>query len=259
MSESRRVALVTASTRSIGRGIAEALLKSGMRVIVSGRSEAKGNAAVEEMSTLGEVSFIAADALSQSDTESLVDSVLTRFGRLDVLVNNAGGASGAAPVHALSDEAWHQAFAWNVSSTFYATRRALPAMVREGFGRLINISSIQGKRANRPNLSHYVMAKHAVNGFTKAVALEYGRSGITCNSLIVGAVDTDLMREVGSRTAAAAGITYAQHLQSYAEQSMTGHINTTEQIGAMAALLASDAGAGITGAMINIDGGICPY
>jgi 3-hydroxybutyrate dehydrogenase len=259
MTATTRVALVTASSRSIGRGIAEALLRAGMCVVISGRSQEKGRTAEAELSALGAVSFIAADALSQHDIESLVDRTLAQYGRLDVLVNNAGGSSGFAPVHELSDTAWNEAFHWNVSSAFYATRRALPAMLQQQFGRIINIGSVQGKQANRPNASHYVMAKHALNGFTKAVALEYGRAGITCNTICVGAVETDLMRDAGATAAAASGISYEEHVRHYAERAMTGRLNTTAEVGAMAALLASDAGAGITGAILNVDGGICPY
>jgi 3-hydroxybutyrate dehydrogenase/3-oxoacyl-[acyl-carrier protein] reductase len=132
-------------------------------------------------------------------------------------------------------------------------------MVEAGYGRIINISSVQGKQVNRPNASHYVMAKHALNGFTKAVAFEYGRSGVTCNALCIGAVETELMQSAGAKAAEVAGLTYEQYKQRYADQAATGKLNTVEEVGAMAALLASAAGAGITGAILNVDGGICPY
>ena len=255
----QRVALVTAATGGIGRGIAEVLAEAGMKVVISGRSEEKGRRVAKEIDANGAVSFHAADALDQAQMEQLVDDVLKTHGRLDVLVNNAGGSSGFAPVHELSDAAWMQAFHWNVSSAFWTARRALPAMVANGFGRIVNISSVQGKQVNRPNASHYVMAKHAINGFTKAIALEYGRQGVTCNALCVGAVETELMQTAGAKAAQAAGISYEQHKQRYADQAMTGRLNTIEEVAAMVALLASNAGAGITGSILNVDGGICPY
>jgi len=255
-----RVALVSAATGGIGRGIAEALAAAGMKVVISGRSEEKGRRVAAEIDDgRGAVTFHAADALDQRQMEALVDAVLAAHGRLDVLVNNAGGSSGFAPVHELGDEAWLQAFHWNVSSAFWTARRALPSMVANGFGRIVNISSVQGKQVNRPNASHYVMAKHAINGFTKAIAFEYGRQGVTCNALCVGAVETELMQTAGARAAQAAGISYEQHKQRYADQAMTGRLNTAQEVAAMVALLASDAGAGITGAILNVDGGICPY
>ncbi|NML90633.1 SDR family NAD(P)-dependent oxidoreductase (plasmid) [Sphingobium sp. SJ10-10] len=255
----QRVALVTAATSSLGRGMAEALLADGFLVVVSGRSEAKGLQAAAEMDPSGRVSFVACDALDQGQTEAMVDTVIERHGRIDVLINNAGGSSGFAPVHQLSDDAWAQAFQWNVSSAFWAVRRAVPAMLEQGFGRIINISSVQGKQANRPNASHYVTAKHALNGFTKAVALEYGRQGITSNAICVGAVETDLMQDAGRKAAAAAGISYEAYKQRYADAAMTGRLNSVGEVAAMARLLASEAGAGITGAILNVDGGTCSY
>jgi 3-hydroxybutyrate dehydrogenase len=259
MSTSEQVALVTAGTGGIGRGIAKALLDAGLTVVVSGRSQEKGDRFAAEIGHGGNVTFQAADALDQSAMESLVDRVVYTHGRLDVLVNNAGGSSGFGPVHELTDESWQQAFDWNVSSVFWTTRRALPIMVEAGFGRIVNISSVQGKQANRPNASHYVMAKHALNGFTKAVAFEYGKSGVTCNALCVGAVETELMQSAGAEAAEVAGLTYEEYKQRYADAAATGKLNTVEEVGAMVSLLASKAGAGITGAILNVDGGICPY
>ena len=259
MQTTDRIALVTAGTGGIGRGIAEALYAAGLTVVVSGRSREKGERVAVEISPEGSAEFIAADALDQAAVEAMVDQVVETHGRLDVLVNNAGGSSGFAPVHELADESWRQAFDWNVSSAFWTIRRALPVMVNAGFGRIVNISSVQGKQVNRPNASHYVMAKHALNGFTKAVAFEYGKSGITANALCVGAVETELMQSAGARAAEAAGLTYEEYKQRYADAAATGKLNTVEEVGAMTALLASDAGAGITGAILNVDGGICPY
>ncbi|MDY6808808.1 MAG: SDR family oxidoreductase [Actinomycetota bacterium] len=253
------VAVVTAGSGGIGRGIAQALADSGHRVVITGRDVAKGDAAAKAIGPADRVRFVAADALSQDAVESAIDTVIDDFGRLDVLVNNAGGSSGFAPVAELTDQAWEQAFTWNVSSGFWAVRRVLPTMVAAHHGRIINISSVQGKQANIVNSAHYIMAKHAVNGFTKAVAKEYGGEGITCNAICVGPVETELMKTAGARAAAARGVTYAEHVQRYADATMTGRINQASEVGAMAALLASDNGAGITGAILNVDGGISPY
>jgi len=259
MKNSERVALVTAATSGIGAAIAAALAAREMKVVISGRSKLKGEAAAAAIDPQGRVSFIAADALCQKDMEALIERVIAKHGRLDVLVNNAGGSSGFAPVHELQDAAWIEAFHWNVSSAFWATRCALPHMLEQSYGRIINMSSVQGKQVNRPNASHYVMAKHALNGFTKAVAHEYGAAGITCNALCVGAVETDLMRTAGARASQAAGISYEEYKQRYADLTKTGRLTTAEEVAAMAVLLASEIGGGITGAIINVDGGTCPY
>ena len=255
----RRVALVTAASGGIGLGIARSLLAAGMTVVISGRDADKGARIARELDAGGRAGFVAANSLERAEVEALVDQVVRRHGGIDVLVNNAGGSSGFAMVHELADEAWMQAFNWNVSSTFWATRRALPHMMRTGFGRIVNISSVQGKQVNRAKSSHYVMAKHAVNVFTKAVAFEYGRAGITCNAVCVGAVETDLMRTAGARSAEAEGVSYEFYRERYANLALTGRLNTPEEVGAVVALLASDAGAGITGSVVNVDGGICAY
>lgn len=259
MSDMTRVALVTAATSGIGRAIAEALAQDGFSVTISGRSPERGEAATAEMSKFGKIRFVPCEASDQKQNEAMVDAVLEREGRLDVLVNNAGGSSGFAPVHELTDEAWDHAYRMNIGSAFWAARRAIPAMLERGHGRIVNISSVQGKQANRANASHYVTFKHALNGFSKAVALDYGKQGITCNSICVGAVETDLMRSVGPEAAKKAGVTYEEYKQRYANASMIGRLNSAEEVAAMVRLLASEAGAGITGAVLNVDGGTCSY
>ncbi|MEU0246926.1 SDR family NAD(P)-dependent oxidoreductase [Streptomyces sp. NPDC006235] len=254
-----RVAVITGSTRSIGRAIAEAFLADGATVVVSGRSEVKGKQALEEMDAGDRAVFHPCDANSQEDIEGLADFAAERFGRLDIWVNNVGGSSGFAPIHQLSDEAWHNALNLNVNGYFYGTRRALPKMLEGGWGRIINISSVEGKQANKPAISHYITNKHAIHGLTKATAFEYGTQGITCNAICPGAVDTDLMRAAGPAAAEAEGISYEDWLSRFAEHAATKKITTVEQIAAVASLLASEAGAGITGTLISVDGGTAQW
>jgi len=253
------VAVITGGTRGLGRGIADAMLDAGASVVISGRSAEKGTAALAEMGEGRPVLFVAGDARVQADVEGLVDAAIERFGHVDILVNNAGGSSGFAQVAELSDEAWREAQDWILSSTFWATRRALPSMVQRGWGRVINISSVEGKMVKKPLASHYATFKHAVIGFTKAAAVEYGPKGITINAICPGAVETDLMKITGRKAAETAGVSYEDFLGGYAAEALTKNINTVEQIVAMAMLLASDAGAGITGTAINVDGGTSPY
>ncbi|MDG9706680.1 SDR family NAD(P)-dependent oxidoreductase [Streptomyces sp. DH10] len=254
-----RVAVITGSTRSIGRAIAEAFLADGATVVISGRSEVKGKQALEEMDAGDRAVFHPCDANSQEDIEGLADFAAERFGRLDIWVNNVGGSSGFAPIHQLSDEAWHNALNLNVNGYFYGTRRALPKMLEGGWGRIINISSVEGKQANKPAISHYITNKHAIHGLTKATAFEYGTQGITCNAICPGAVDTDLMRAAGPTAAEAEGISYEDWLGRFAEHAATKKITTVEQIAAVASLLASEAGAGITGTLISVDGGTAQW
>jgi NAD(P)-dependent dehydrogenase (short-subunit alcohol dehydrogenase family) len=254
-----RVAVITASTRSIGRGIAEFFLDEGASVVVSGRSEDKGKQALAEMGAGERAAFFPCDALQQDQVEALVDFAKERYGRVDVMVNNVGGTDGWALVGDLSDEAWQKALDWNLNSYFWGTRRALRYMVEGGWGRVINISSVEGKMANKPAVSHYITNKHAINGLTKAVAFEYATQGITCNAICPGAVETDLMKEVGPQAASAMGTTYEAFLQGYADESMIKRLNTVEEVAAAAVWLASEHGGGVTGALINVDGGTSPW
>ena len=111
----------------------------------------------------------------------------------------------------------------------------------------------------RPRSAHYITNKHAINGFTKAVAFEYGTKGITSNAICPGAIETALMMEVGPKYAEGLGMTYDEYKGEYAKESMINRLNSVEEVAAMAVLLASDAGAGITGALLNVDGGTAPW
>jgi 3-hydroxybutyrate dehydrogenase/3-oxoacyl-[acyl-carrier protein] reductase len=254
-----KVAVITASTRSIGRGIAEFFLDEGASVVVSGRSEEKGTEALAEMGAGDRAAFRACDAREQDQVEGLVDFAHSRFGSVDIMVNNVGGTDGWALVGELSDEAWQKALDWNLNSYFWGSRRALRYMADKGWGRIINISSVEGKMANKAAVSHYITNKHAINGLTKAIAFEYGTQGITCNAICPGAVETDLMKEVGPQAAAAMGSTYDAFLQGYADESMIKRLNTVEEVAAAAVWLASEHGGGVTGALINVDGGTSPW
>ena len=129
-----RVAVVTGGTRGIGRAIADAFLAEGAKVVISGRSADKGKEALDEMGRPDRTWFIACDVRDQAEMEALIDGVADHFGGVDILVNNAGGSDGFARIHELSDEAWDNALAWNLNSTFWATRRALPYMLGQAVG-----------------------------------------------------------------------------------------------------------------------------
>jgi 3-hydroxybutyrate dehydrogenase/3-oxoacyl-[acyl-carrier protein] reductase len=191
----------------------------------------------------------------QKDVEAFVEGTIAHYGRIDILVNNAGGSSGFAPVAELSDEAWHEALDWMLNATFWATRRALQDMIPRRWGRIINIGSVEGKQANKTSVAHYITNKHAINGLTKAVAFENGTLGITCNCICPGAVETDLMRDTGPEAAKALGMTYDQYVDDYAQDAAIKRLNTVEEIAAMAVLVASDLGGGITGALLDVNGG----
>ncbi len=253
-----RVAAITGGTRGIGRAIAEAFVSEGARVVVNGRSEEKGQQCLDEMDAGDAVHFIAGDAKTREGCEGLVDGTVDRYGQIDIMVCNAGGSTGAAPVAEMTDEAVQDALLWNYWHTFWCMRRALNHMIPRQWGRIINISSIEGK-AGKPAVSHYVANKHAINGLTKSCAQEVGTLGITVNALCPGAIETDVMRAEGPGAAEAMGLTYEGLLEWFASESAVKRLNEVEDVALVATLLASDAGAGITGSLISIDGGTLPY
>ena len=250
-----RVAAITGGTRGIGRGIAEAFLAEGAKVVINGKTPDKGVEALAQMGAGENAHFIAGDVKLQADVNALIDGTVERYGKIDILVNNAGGSGGFAPVGQMSDEAWLECLDWCLNATFYGTRRALQKMEGSGWGRIINISSVEGRHANKAMVSHYITNKHAINGLTRAVAFEYGAAGITCNAICPGAIETDIMKTAGPQAAAAMGMTYEAFLDSYAQEASIKRLNTVEEVAAMAVLVASNEGGGINGAVLDVHGG----
>ena len=160
----------------------------------------------------------------------------------------------------MDDWAWLGTIEWNLNAAFYATRRALKYMVPQGSGRIINISSVEGKQANKPAVSNYITTKHALNGLTKATAFEYGPMGITCNAICPGAIETDIMRESGPGR----GRDGRHHVRAVPPELRQRVDDQAAQQGGgggrrWPCSSPPTAGAGITGALLNVDGGSAPW
>jgi len=155
-------------------------------------------------------------------------------------------------------ESFEAVLRWNVMSTFWATQRALQHMIPQRFGRIINMSSVEGKHG-KPGISAYVTSKHAINGFTKSVAKEVAQYNITANSLCPGLIITDIFLAEGPSAAEALGITLDQFIEMFTAESAIKRTNTVEEVAAVAVLLATDTAGGITGALYSIDGGTAAY
>jgi NAD(P)-dependent dehydrogenase (short-subunit alcohol dehydrogenase family) len=252
------VACVTGSTRGIGRATAEAFLREGAQVVINGRSADKGEQALAEMGGGDAVHFIAGDVKDRSTCEAIVAGTVERYGRIDILFANAGGATGHAPVADLTDEAMQDSLQWNFWHTFWTMRAALGHMIPQGSGRIIAMSSVEGK-VGKPGISIYVTAKHAINGLVKSAAQEVGPLGITVNAVCPGAIETDIMKAEGPAAAQAMGITYEQLLDRFAQEAAIKRLNEVEDVAEVCVLLASPAGGGISGSLISIDGGTAPH
>ncbi len=251
-----RTAAITGGTAGIGLAIAESFLAEGARVGLMARDAKRGSEVAER---LGEDAlFVSGDATSQADVEGFVDAVGEKLGSVDILVNNAGGASDLQPIVSITDAEWDLVMKWNLYATFWATRRALPGMTERGWGRVINISSVEGKHG-KPVFTAYTTAKHAINGMTKAVAREVGTQGVTVNAICPGLVITDIIRRTGPATAKAMGMTFDEMVAAFSADAAIQRPVTVEEVAAVALLLASEAGGGITGALLSVDGGTAQY
>lgn len=253
-----RVACVTGGTRGIGLAIARAFLAEGAQVVINGRDVAKAQASIDLLDAGDRVHFIAGDVRLRENCEAIVNGTVERYGRIDIVVPNAGGGSNYAPVAQMTDEAMHDAFVWNYWHTFWIMRAALGHMIPQQWGRIIAMSSVEGK-VGKPAISSYVASKHAINGLTKSCAQEVGTMGITVNAVCPGAIETDVMLAQGPGAAEAMGLTYEGLLEQFASESAVKRLNDVEDVAAVCVLLASDLGAGITGSLISIDGGTAPY
>ncbi|QIL01993.1 3-hydroxybutyrate dehydrogenase [Sphingomonas sinipercae] len=246
-----KVALVTGSTSGIGLAIARALAAEGAKVMINGFGDAGAISAIaEELGALHDD----ADMSDPAAIERMVQRCADALGGPDILVNNAG-IQHVSPVDSFPPEKWDSILAVNLSAVFHTTRIALPAMRGKGWGRIINTASAHSLVAS-PNKSAYVAAKHGVAGFTKTVALETARDGITANCISPGYVWTPLVENQIPDTMKARGMTREQVMNDVLLAAQpTKQFVTPEQVGALAAFLCRDEAAAITGANISMDGG----
>ena len=254
-----KVACITGGTRSIGRGMAEAFIAEGAKVVINGRNEEKGQTALEEIGAGDNCAFYAGDASKQDAVEGLIDFTIDHFGQLDICCLNSGGVKMTAPVAQMTDEEWNLEIDWNLNHVFWGMRRALNHMIPREYGRVMVTSSVEGK-LGKPGIPGYAATKHAVNGLVKAAAHEVGTLGITVNSILPGMIETDIVRETGPASAEAMGLgTYENLLEIFANESSIKRLNKVEEVAAVAVYLASDAAKNMTGSMFPVDGGTMPY
>ncbi|MGI9596102.1 MAG: SDR family NAD(P)-dependent oxidoreductase [Acidimicrobiales bacterium] len=254
-----QVACITGGTRSIGRGMAEAFLAEGAKVVVNGRDEAKGQRALEEMGAGENATFFAGDASKQESVEGLVDFTIDHFGQLDICCLNSGGVQMTAPVFQMTDEEWKLEVDWNLNHVFWGMRRSLQHMIPRESGRVLVTSSVEGK-LGKPGIPGYAATKHAVNGLVKAAAQEVGTLGITINAILPGLVETDIVQATGPASAEAMGLDgYQALLDVFAQESAIKRLNTVAEVAAVAVHLASPAARNMTGCMFPVDGGTMPY
>ena len=238
--------LITGALTGIGRATALAFAREGANVVVCGRRDDDGNALATELRALGvEAEYIHADVRHEEDMRELVDGTVKRFGRLDVAVNNAGTEGKPGPVTEQTAESYAATFDTNVLGTLLSLKHELRVMLPQRHGSIVNVSSTFG-RAGGAGASVYVASKHAVEGLTKAAALEVAGSGVRVNVVAPGPIETGMLdRFTGN----------ADNKASLVSRVPLKRVGLPEEIAQAIVFLASDKAAFITGASIAVDGG----
>ena len=237
-----KIALITGAARGLGRAAAARLLEHGASVAVNVRDAERAEAVARE---LGAGAFaVPGDIADSAVVREIVDRTIDRFGRLDILVNNAALAL-STRFESISEEEWRRAMDINVTAPYLLIRAALPAMKAAGGGRIINISSTAGKSVSTLGGAHYTTSKAALLGLTRAAAKELGPYKITVNAICPGLIDTELTREHASPA----------DLETYARSFPIQRLGEPVEVADLICFLASDQAGYITGASLDINGG----
>jgi|ERR1043166_2294556 3-hydroxybutyrate dehydrogenase len=251
-----KIALITGGGRGIGRAIALEFARAGASVVVAARTEAQVNDVAKEIADQFSAKALAltCDVSSSASVNEMFASVRQHFEQgPDILVNNAGIAESAV-LTKTDDELWQRMLAVNLSGTFYCTRAALPEMIQRGWGRVINIASIAAK-LGAPYITAYAASKHGVLGLTRSAALEVAKHGVTVNAICPGYVDTEMVSRGIENITLKTGLSAEEARAGLEGMSPQNRLVTSEEVAALALLLASEDGRGITGQGINVDGG----
>jgi len=242
---SSKVVIVTGGGSGIGAAIAARFAREGACLVLAGRTEDKLKAQAEALGGGETIRWRAADVGVQADVDALIDFTLGAFGRLDVLVNNAG-SGGLGRVTQIDPASWHAQFAANVDSVFYACRAAIPHLAKTK-GAVVNVSSVSGTAADYGQ-NAYNAGKAAVINLTRAIAIDHAAEGIRVNCVSPGLIDTPMIGQMP-----------AQALAAWGDVIPLGRPGRAEEIAAMVTFLASDEASYITGQNFIVDGGLIAH
>ena len=237
-----RVVLITGATRGLGRATATGFLERGARVAVNARTRDRAEVLANE---LGDKAYAAPGDISDRQTvQTLVADIVQPFGRLDVLVNNAAIAS-ATRFEQLTEDEWRATIDTNLTGAFFCMQAVVPAMNRQGYGRIINVSSLAGRSVSTLGGAHYTTSKAGLLGLTRAGAKELGLHGITVNAVCPGLFDTELTHANATE----------ERLNAVKQTFPISRLGKPEEVADLICFLASESAGYITGASFDINGG----
>lgn len=246
-----RHALVTGGGQGIGAAIAHLLVRRGMRVTVLGRRLATGQVLAAEPPDL--LHAVAADVANAFEVAAAFADAVARFGRVDVLVNNAGQAE-SAPFLKMDEVLWRRMLDVNLTGTMLCTQAALPGMLEAGWGRIVNVASTAGQ-VGYAYVSAYCAAKHGVVGMTRALALEVASKGITVNAVCPGYTDTEIVRASIERVVAKTGRSEQEARAAFVQSNPQGRLVAPQEVADAVAWLCSEGASAITGQALSVSGG----
>ena len=244
-----KIAVGTGGADGIGRAIGAAMAREGARVFVSDIDDAKGMAFVGELKAAGQnADYVHCDVSLDEDIARLISTAVDSAGQLDILVNNAAIAIGGMPVYEMTDEQWHRLIAVNLTSVFRGCKYALPHMIRQQRGSIINMASAQG-HIGLDGWTAYAGAKGAVMAMTRQMAVEFGPHNVRVNSISPGTINTPMNEQVIADL--------GQHVaRAWVKMHPLGRIGKPEEVAEAAVYLASDAAGFTTGIDLRVDGGL---
>ena len=240
-----KVAIVTGAGQGMGRAVAQRLAASGARVVVNDLAADRAERTAADIEAGGgHAVAVAGDVASKVDAERILGAAVEHYGEIHILVNNAGVLR-PTPVVDIEEDEWDMVVNVNLKGTYLCSRAALPAMQSAGWGRIVNFSSTAGKSVSTVGGAHYTAAKAGILGFTRHLAKEVARDGITVNAVCPGLIDTEMVRATISDDRA----------RAYAESFPIARMGEPAEVAELVAFLASDRAAYITGASLDINGG----
>ena len=242
-----KVAIITGSTRGIGRATAKLFAAEGAKVVVVGTNAELGESCVAEIKADGgKAIFCKTDVTSEESLSALVKAALDTYGRIDILVNNAGVGGSTANMNDITMDEWNKVLTTNLTAPFMLCKKVIPVMEEQGGGAIVNIASMASTGAGRGGLA-YTSAKHGLLGLTRQMSMDHGRTGVRINAVLPGPIETDMIARI---------LAIPKHpVCMKIKMSPAARAGRPEEVAQAVVFLASDDASFIHGAALAVDGG----